>query len=257
VNRYLWAIAFWAVVFLLLRWANRTRDAVHRGADLVKIARAVGGCVYSTATFPRPFVFFVADGLPCFIHQWMLFSEGLEVVTTLECRAGFPGFLEATTHGSRRPPSRAVRFKTLTHVEGFEIVTTDPGWGDQILEAGLRDILQMFRRVNHRARITLAADRLSIEVEARLRISEVRTMTYFMIGLALLSRSLARSSGVTILGEVTVAMHGRCPVCSQTVALPGVQCDRCRAPYHGDCWAYCRRCAIFGCPGAAAISASP
>ena len=259
VAQTFWAVFFGAfaafVAFAIWR-AAATREDVSRGEGLVDIAREIGGAVYTMASYPRPFVVFMADGVLSFVHQWMIYSQGHDVVTALESRIGFPGFLEATSRASRRGPTLSPRFRSLSSVEEFEIVTTDAGWAEQILKEGLRDLLRTLRTENRRARLTLAADRVSIEVETRLHEDDAQAMVGVLKRLAALSRTATLSVGVTILGEVSVADHGRCPVCRQAVAPPAIPCPACRAPHHQDCWEYWGRCAIFGCRGAMATSAS-
>jgi hypothetical protein len=269
VNGSSFAPTFWAIFFssfiaflFLCLWqvgsaqrrAERIRREIDRGDGLIRIARAVGGSVYSVAAFPSPFVMFLDENILSYFYQWML--PPAQVMTTLESRAGFPGFLEATTRRSHRPPSRSRRFQDLTSVEDFGIVTTDPGWATRMLEAGLLDILRSLREEMPRGRLTLAADRFSIEIEDRLVPYEARVLLPILKRLAWLSRTAPATTGVKVLGEVAVADHGRCPVCCQSVATSEVSCRLCRAPHHADCWAYLGRCAIFGCRGAVAISAS-
>jgi hypothetical protein len=259
-----WAVffgSFVAFLFLCLwqagsaqRRAIRHRRDIDRGEGLIRIARAVGGAVYCVPAFPSPYVLFLGEDVLSYFYQWML--PPAQIMTTLESRAGFPGFLEATTRRSQRPPSRSRRFKDLTNVEGFDIVATDPGWATRMLKEGLHDILRSLREEMPRARLTLAADRFSIEIEDRVVPYEARVLLPILKRLAWLSRTAPGTAGVKVLGEVAVAEHGRCPVCCQTVATAELRCRLCKAPHHADCWMYLGRCAIFGCRGAAAISAS-
>jgi hypothetical protein len=246
--------SFAGFVYLAIWWAGRARDEINRGVGLVEIARAVGGSVISVASYPRPFVLFRSEGVQSCFYQWIL--RGQDVVTTLESRLGFPAFLEATARASRRLPSRSPRYRVLMSAGDFDIVTTEPGWAKQILEAGLQEILRTLVVEFPRSRITLGMDRFSIEIEDRVIPCETPAMISVLKRLATLRTTAPCSAGVTVLGELAVADHGRCPVCAQTFVTPQVQCRQCKAPHHADCWAYLGRCAIFGCRGALAISAS-
>lgn len=251
-----WAIffgSFVAFVFFALSRGARTRDEIRRGVGLADLARALQGSVFSVASYPTPFVLFRTAGAQSYLYQWIL--RGRDVVTTLEGRIGFPSFLEATAPSSRRLPSRFPRLRVLLSAEEADVVTLDLEWAKQVLDAGLRDILWTLRERHPQARITLATDRYAIEIEDRLLACEIPALLPLMDRLALLSRTTP-SAGVKILGDVAIADHGRCPVCNQSFATSQVQCRRCRAPHHADCWAYLGRCAIFGCRGAIAISAS-
>lgn len=45
-------------------------------------------------------------------------------------------------------------------------------------------------------------------------------------------------------------MGVRCPVCRHDVdppLEPAFACGRCHVVYHRPCWAYVRRCSIYGC----------
>ncbi len=261
VNGSSFAPTFWAIffgsfigfVFFAICWASRTRDEIARGVGLIDLARAVGGSVVSVASYPNPFVVFRTAGAPGCLYQWIL--RGREVITTVESRVGFPALLEASTPGSRRLPSRQLQLRVLRSAEDADIVTTDLTWANQTMEAGLREILRTLGSLTPRARITLATDRFTIEVEDRVLPCEMPALVALLDRLALL-RHTTPSVGVTIVGEVDVADHGRCPVCSQTFVTPQVCCRQCKAPHHADCWAYLGRCAIFGCRGAVAISAN-
>src|SRR5205823_1276620 len=106
----------------------------------IRMARTLGGAVYFVASFPSPYVLFLIDGLPSFLHYWGSFPD--QVGTMLQCRTGFPGFLEATSDGSFRSPTESPPIRFLNYTEGFKIVTTDGGWAEAALDAGLRDILR-------------------------------------------------------------------------------------------------------------------
>jgi len=47
-----------------------------------------------------------------------------------------------------------------------------------------------------------------------------------------------------------------CPVCRQAVVEDPVECERCTAPYHRDCWSFIGNCSIFGC-GAQVVPVEP
>jgi hypothetical protein len=236
-------------IFLAIR-ASRTRKAVQRGDDLWAISRILGGEVlpYETA-FEGPVVRFDTQGHPSYCRQWLLFEGRSTVVTTFECRAGFRGFFEATSLRALRYPSRSPRFRVLRTSSGFQLVTTSTGWAENLLDAGLREILREIGRRCRRARVQLTADRFLLEVESRLSLREISETVGFLGRIAALAGTAEFSAGISFVGNLAVGIQGRCPVCCQPLEPPGVSCGHCRAPHHRDCWAYWGRCAIFGCRG--------
>lgn len=55
-----------------------------------------------------------------------------------------------------------------------------------------------------------------------------------------------------VLGELTTAAGGSCPVCGTLLSDSVVRCGTCRAAHHGECWAYVGRCSAYACPGRSA-----
>jgi hypothetical protein len=236
-------------LFILVPWrSRRARAAVARGDGLARIAPALGGEVARDPSFDGPFIRFKTKESPTYCHQWLLFPGRTQIVTTFECRVGFRAFLEATSERSKRYPSRSPRFREIPPDHCFRIVTTDAPWAKEILDCGLRQILEDFGGWCP-ARIQLAIDRFLVEVESPLSPSQAVFMTQTVARVAALGRATSAGVGVTFLEGVELGTQGRCPVCGQAFELAGVHCAQCRIPHHPDCWAYWGRCAIFGCRG--------
>jgi len=228
---------------------KRCREEIRQGVGFDKIAAALGGEVATDPSFEGPFVRFLEQGQRAYFYQTMLSNANPKVLTSLECRIGFPGFLEATSTASMRYPSKSPRFRRLADLAGFQIVTTDPQWAAEVLGAGLGQILREINSWRRRpARIQLAGDRFLVEMETRLDAERTLALAGFMSRVAALGgRRAPDSAGIKFLGEVALTQQGRCPVCCQPYEPPGIQCPQCRTPHHSDCWAYWGRCAIFGC----------
>lgn len=57
-----------------------------------------------------------------------------------------------------------------------------------------------------------------------------------------------RASGIEILGSAASGEPVHCQVCQASLRPDEtVQCRRCRAPHHGDCWEFNGGCATFAC----------
>ncbi|HLY10379.1 MAG TPA: hypothetical protein VKW04_13830 [Planctomycetota bacterium] len=238
------------LAFLVLRgWTlARIRKAVSEGTDLPAIAAALRGEMARDPSFEGPFVRFTLDGVRCYCHQRMLNRTQGVVITTLEARSGFPGFLQATSKGAIRHPLRSPRFRSPARIAGFSLVTTDVEWSSTLLQSGLEEYLNGLRTsVLRSPRIQLAGDRLTLEVEERVTRPRIVELLGYLAPLIRLSRREMESTGITFVGEIAVANDGCCPVCRQHFGEPGIRCSQCGAPHHPDCWSYVGRCAIFGC----------
>lgn len=256
----LFYLFFISLIVLQVLRSRRRRRELNAGAGLAEVAARLGGEVVRVPALESPLVCFAVRGAASSCHQWILFQGRSDVVTTLECRIGFPAFFEATDRKALRYPSRSSRFRALSDVANFQIVTTDAAWAQQLLQGRLGGILQELRSLGRRARIQLAADRFLVEIESYLDAESVEILVQRVLTpLADLGRAVNGSAGVSFLGETQVAEQGRCPVCCQSYSPPGVSCPQCRTPHHSDCWEYWGRCAIFGCRGrgGTVTSASP
>lgn len=237
-------------LFVLLAWiGRRARAAIARGDGLARIVTTLKGEVTRDPGLEEPYIRFKTGDIPVYCHQWLLFEGRSEVVTTFECRVGFRAFFEATSHRSKRYPSRSTRFREMPVESSYRIVTTDAAWAEEILDSGLRSILAEFSGRWRRARIQLAVDRFLVEVESELTPAQAADAARVIARLAALARESKLSAGVTFLDGVEVGIRGRCPVCGQAFDVAGVSCALCKVPHHSDCWAYWGRCAIFGCRG--------
>ncbi len=237
--------------------SRRTRAAIAKGDGLDQVASLLQGEVVAPGAGEPPFVRFAVEGTTCRLHKWMLFVGRPDVVTTVEGRIGFRGFLEATSRGASRYPTRSPRFRELAQVAGFRVVTTDPRWANEVLEGDLQALLGALGEQGRRVRVVLAADRFLVEFESDLRSDAAVALARSILpGIVRLGRAENLSAGVHFVGETTLTNQGRCPVCSQPSAAPDPPCPACRVLQHADCWAYWGRCGIFGCRGVVAISAS-
>jgi len=260
LSMVLFNCAIIGLIVFQVRLGRRNRAAVGRGDGLRAMVPALGGEVTRDLTHEGPVLRFQSEGVPALCHQWMLFDSRPDVVTTIEGRVRFRAFLQATSLDALRYPSKSPRFREIGIAESFRIITTDPSWGKEVLDAGLRGILQDLGRRWPRARIQLAVDRFLIEVESPVIPGQAQFLSMLVARVAALGKESDFSHGVTFVGDVGIDCEGRCPVCGQPFEVAGVQCAQCRIPHHPDCWAYWGRCAIFGCGGrrsSVPTSASP
>ncbi|HZE98019.1 MAG TPA: hypothetical protein VE981_13400 [Planctomycetota bacterium] len=247
-------IILWPLIILGFYLRNlqlrNYQKAIDRGDGLPDIATAVDGEVARDPSFDAPFVRFTVDGVRCYLHRRMLNRTTRSSITTLEVRAGFRGFLQATSEGSIRYPASSSRFHPLPALEGFRIVTTDLEWSGEVLRAGLRKILEALHRVSGGAgRLQISGDHVTVETESRLSHEGILGLSALARRLITLAKASASSPGIDFQGDVAVSLAGRCPVCCQTLAPSPLRCANCAAPHHADCWEYWGRCAIFGCSG--------
>jgi hypothetical protein len=245
----LYVPGFIALFYLMFWMGRRARAAVARGDGLIRITRALRGEIARDPSFDGPFIRTKTRGHSTYCYQWLLFEGRSQLVTTFECRVGFPAFLEATSQGSLRYPTRFPRFREIQPESSFRIVTTDVRWAGETLDAGLRQILVDLGNIWSRARIQLAVDRFLVEVESGVSPDEAMLLAEIVHQVAVLGRATDLSAGVTFLDGVGVGLEGRCPVCGQAFEVAGVNCAQCKVPHHTDCWSYWGRCAIFGCRG--------
>jgi hypothetical protein len=252
VLQVIFAIFLYSSPFILIFasiWrVRRCRRAIERGDGLEAIAKAVGGEVATDPTFHSPFVRFTAEGARSYCYQWLLGTATPYVITTLECRASFPAFLEVLSRNSKRFLTRIPRFHERAGILDFRLVTRDEEWTRSVLNDGLGEILSDLRAwIRKAARIQLGPARLVVEIEDRLNPGEVAILGRLLIRLSSLARGSQTGAGVQFLGDAVFTSEGRCAVCGQLLSGARVQCAACRVPHHTDCWSYAGRCAIFGC----------
>lgn len=66
---------------------------------------------------------------------------------------------------------------------------------------------------------------------------------------ASVAQRLSEGIQVVAVGAGTAAPSGPpvCTICGEVVASSHVVCNRCRTPYHRDCWKFAGECATYGC----------
>ena len=235
---------------------RRRRGQIERGDGLAAIATAVGGEVARDPVFRSPFVRFNIQGARGYLYQWLLGTASPYTITTIECRAAFPAYLEVLSGNSKRYMSAIRRFHERAGVLDFRLITTDELWTQEILEDGLEKILADLRDWTRKpARIQLGPSRFIMEIETRLDANQAATLAGLVARVAALAQGTRSSAGVQFLGEMQFSSQGRCAVCAQVLADPRVLCGSCRIPHHADCWSYTGRCAIFGCGSRSAAPA--
>ena len=177
---------------------------------------------------------------------------------------GLPFRMELTPHGRSapiQPPkgTRGVRTGAADLNRLYQIQANDPAIACALLEAdSVRGALENLRRIAPAGGMVVSAspERLLVQIDRNLGSSapllELVVRSCLLIHDRLLESVAAQvREGVEIVGSGAGMLDedgaAECTVCGDMIEGEHVVCDRCKTPFHRDCWTFVGGCSTYGC----------
>jgi hypothetical protein len=177
---------------------------------------------------------------------------------------GVPLRMELTPYSrlaAPQPPkgTRPVETGTPAIDRAYRILANDPAIACHLLEAEpVRGSLENLRRLAPAGGVLVSVnpERLLVQVDRNLGPNATLLDLIVRESLVLLDHVQASVAdqvreGVEILGAGQGVREEaglpECTVCGSPIEGQHVVCDRCKTPYHRDCWAFVGGCSTYGC----------